>query len=235
MRPEGRIDWSAGRGRPRFPGRSVWLRGQCRAGHVPVSASRSRERRSPKARSWLKSPSLRRATTAAGAVCVRWFAQPSGGRLQSRCGAQYCSLEYRVPECPFQSVHATPGAASLGCSPGSRSPWRMSWSRWRMRWSGGYVDPQLGGEAGQGGVLRPKGAGGPGAAPSLACASSRTPVPDQLPRGPSWKASGMESSSFSHCPHFGVAPVWPLWKPRHACGRRAGQGKAGQENVRSAG
>lgn len=59
MRPEGRIDWSAGRGRPRFPGRRGWLRGRCRAGHVPVSAFRSRERPSPKARSWLKSPKPR--------------------------------------------------------------------------------------------------------------------------------------------------------------------------------
>lgn len=52
-----------------------------------------------------------------------------------------------------------------------------------MRWSGGYVYPQLGGGAGPGGVLRREGAGGPSAAPSLACASSRTPAQDQLPRG----------------------------------------------------
>jgi hypothetical protein len=96
-----------------------------------------------------------------------------------------------------------------------------------MRWSGGYCYPQLGGGAGPGGVLRPEGAGGPGAAPSLACASSRTPAQDQLPRGPSWIASGLESSSPSHCPHFGgrssvafveaKTRVWPQG--------RAGQGR----------
>lgn len=173
MRSEGRIDWSAGRGRPGFSGRSVWLRGQCRAGHIPVSSSRSRERRSPKARSWLKSPSLGRATTAAGMVCVRRLPSlrlPGGERLQSQCSAQHCSLASRPgsPSVPSNPVRATPGATSPGCVPDNRSPWRMSWSRWKMRWSGGYVYPQLGGGAGPGGVLRREGAGEPGAAPSLA-------------------------------------------------------------------
>jgi hypothetical protein len=117
VRSEGRIDWSVGRGRPRFSGRSFWLRGQCRAGHIPVSSSRSRERRSPKARSWLKSPSLGRATTAAGTVCVRRLPSlrlPGGGRLQPRCNAQHCSVASRPgsPSVPSNRVRATLGVTS---------------------------------------------------------------------------------------------------------------------------
>lgn len=56
VRPERRFDWSAGRGRPRFPGRRGWLRGQCRAGHVLVSASRSRESAVPEGAKLAKVP-----------------------------------------------------------------------------------------------------------------------------------------------------------------------------------
>lgn len=236
MRPEGRIDWSAGRGRPGFPGRRGWLRGQCRAGHVPLSASRSRERPSPKARSWLKSPKPRARHHRRGdRLCVPalqctaaprgpfcWRATPASVQrpaLQSRTQA-------RVPQCPFQpgACHAG-GAASPGCALGGRSPWRMSWSRWRRRWSSGYVDPQLGGGAGPGGMLWPKEGEGR-APPPLRPAPPSRPQPGTsclvgLPRGPlRWCSLRLLTAPFSV-----VAPVRPLWRTRHSCGRRAGQGR----------
>lgn len=146
----------------------------------------------------------------------------SGGRLQPRCGAQHCSLAPRPgsPSVLSNPVRATPGAAL-----GSRSPWRMSWSRWRMRWSRGYIDPQLGGGAGPGGVLWPKEGEGR-APPPLRPAPPSRPQPkisclEGLPRGPlGWRSLRLLTAPFSV-----VAPVWPLWRTRHACGRRAGQGR----------
>lgn len=142
-------------------------------------------------------------------------------------GAQYCSLAPRPgsPSVPSNPVRATPRAASPGCAPGDRM---MSWSRWRMRWSGGYVDRQLGGGAEPGRVLRPKGAGGPGTAPSLACAFSQTQPGTSclqcLPGGP----LGWSTLRLLTAPISVVSSVWPLWRPRHACDRRAGQGRAGK-------
>lgn len=86
--------------------------------HVSVSASRSRERPSPKARSWLKSPKPRARHHRRGdRLCVpapqsmaAWWRATSASvwrpALQSRAQAW-------VPECPFQ-----PGA----CHAGGRVP-----------------------------------------------------------------------------------------------------------------
>lgn len=118
------------------------------------------------------------------------------------------------------------GAASPGCALGGRSPWRMSWSRWRRRWSSGY--PQLGGGAGPGGMLWPKEGEGR-APPPLRPAPPSRPQPGTsclvgLPRGPlRWCSLRLLTAPFSV-----VAPVRPLWRTRHSCGRRAGQGRAGK-------
>lgn len=152
-----------------------------------------------------------------------------GGRLQPRCGAQHCSLASRPGSLSVLSnpVRATPGTASPGCALGGRSPWRMSWSWWRRRWSRGYVDPQLGGGAGPGGMLWPKEGEGR-APPPLRPAPPSRPQPGisclvGLPRGPRrWYSLRLLTAPlFGRCSSEAFvedeALVWPQG--------RAGQGR----------
>lgn len=140
-----------------------------------------------------------------------------------RPALQSCS-QARVPECPFEPGACHAGAASSRCTPSGRS-------RGRMSWSGGCPGPGRGEGAGPGGVRGPKGAGGPGAAPSPACASSGTPARRELSRGLECLWEGVPFVS-SPPPTSACALVWPLWRPGHACGRRAGQGRAGTRPLR---
>lgn len=181
-------------------------------GNVPVSASRSSEWRSPKARSWPKSPKPRARHHRHGdRLCAPapWSALPRGGRLESRRGTLHCSLALRPgsPSDPSTPVRATlgprPRAARLASEPVEDELERwLRWPRARRR-----------GLAGWG--ARAEGSGRAGRRPLFGLRLLRTPA---------WEGVLVVSSPPSTS---AVALVWPLWRPRHACGRRAGQGRAG--------